>query len=193
MGKEKKRHYKHTNNDGSDYLPDIAKEASKISAAAFAMAKNNHKYKQEDVQRIATACDAYIQEQWEKGKPLTVAGFILASGLPTSTWYDAKNGDLDSITVLYQMEHDNTETYTDETTGEVLPLVRLSEICKNAYLLIQAQLETNCYTNKGNPAGSIFGLKAQFGWQDDAPPQRLTQVLQICDAEQAKKALEMLR
>ena len=59
--------------------------------------------------------------------------------------------------------------------------------------MIQEQLESNCYTNKGNPAGSIFGLKARFDWRDDPDvPNHLTQNLVIADAGQAKKALAML-
>lgn len=183
--------------------PEAIKEYNKQSAiisrqaAALAQARSKHKYKQSDIYEIMQRLTDYVEDCQSRRQPLTAAGFVLASGLPQSTWYDAKDGQLDSITTLYQMEHDYTDDdgnplYIDETTGEAKPLVRLSEVCKNAYLMLQAQLETNCYTNKGNPAGSIFGLKAQFGWQDDAPPRQLTQNLVICDAEQARKALAML-
>ena len=91
-----------------------------------------------------------------------------------------------------QVDEQGEPYYINTETGEAEPLATLSEIVKKCHLLIQAQLEGNCYTNKGNPAGSIFGLKAQFGWSDDTSPQHLTQVVQICDAEQAQKALEML-
>ena len=181
-------------------LAEISKDASALTADAQALAKaiNNKNYKQADVYRIADRCADYIQEQHDKRQPLTVAGFILASGVPSSTWYDMKNEKMDSITALYAMEHpqqvtDEGEPYfVDDDTGDIKPLVTPSAVCKNAYLLIQAQLEGNCYTNKGNPAGSIFGLKAQFGWSDDTTPQSVTQNLVICDAEQARKALKML-
>lgn len=186
--------------DNGEQLTKISKEASAINNSAHALAKaiNNKRYKQSDIYAIADNCADYVQEQQAKKQPLTVAGFILASGVPQSTWYDMRDGKMDDITALYimsnpsQVNEEGEPFFIDEVTGEMKPLVTPSEICKNAYLLLQAQLEGNCYTNRGNPAGSIFGLKAQFGWSDDATPQRLTQNLVICDAEQARKALALL-
>lgn len=180
-------------------LAKISKGAKQTLLQAQALTKtiNNRKYKQADVYAIGQRCCEYIEDCQRNKKPLTIAGFIMASNIPQSVWYEMKNGEHDVITSLYHMQHNYTDDdgaplYVDEQTGEARPLATPSEIVKNCYLMIQAQLEGNCYTNKGNPAGSIFGLKAQFGWSDDTTPQHLTQVVQICDAEQAQKALEML-
>ena len=181
-------------------LAKISKDGAEIVAQskALAQALNNRKYKQADVYRIIEQATEYIEEQQRTKQPLTIAGFCLACNIPLKTWYEMRDGDKDHITSLYALEHsdyidENGEPYyVDEQTGEAQPLVTLSQVVKNCYLCVQNGLETNCYTNKGNPAGSIFGLKAQFGWSDDTTPQHLTQVVQICDAEQAKRALEML-
>ena len=79
---------------------------------------------------------------------------------------------------------------TSSDTG--ILLISYSEFYEKTWLLIQNQLEENCYTNKGNPAGSIFGLKAQFDWREDESPQHLVQNLVIADSEQAEKAMKML-
>ena len=180
-------------NDNTTSMVDVSRQAAEITkqASALAMAQNKHRYSQADVYEIMRKCAEYVEEQRTNKKPLTVAGFILASGVPASTWYDAKEGRLDTITALYQMEHG--DAYTDEETGEQMALVPFSDAVKTCYLLLQEQLEGNCYNVKAhNVAGSIFGLKAQYGWSDDTTPQSVTQNLVICDAEQARKALKML-
>ena len=183
-----------------EHLPSYTKAEQDIieQAKVLAMNVNRHKYKQSDVYRMIEQATAYVEEQQKKNKPLTVAGFMLATNTPETTWREMRDGDKDNITALYQMQHadyindDGEPFYVDEETGEAKALLPFSWIVKNCYLLVQNQLEGNCYTNKGNPAGSIFGLKALFNWRDDATPQHLTQVVQICDAEQAQKALKML-
>lgn len=181
------------NSDHGETLAAISKAGADLKAelrdAALAKMKNKYKYTQDDVYRVMRDLSEYAEEQKKNNKPLTVAGFIMASKLPERTWYEAKDGRLDDITAIYAFDHDE---YVDPDTGETLPLVTMSHVCKNAYLLIQAQLEGNCYTNRGNPAGSIFGLKAQFGWSDDNAPQHVVQNLVIADPEQAKKAMQML-
>lgn len=175
-----------------------ARQTNALQAKAIEAAINNKKYKQADVYRIATACSKYIEDCQSRNKPLTVAGFILAAGVPESTWYDMRDGKMDSITSLYTMQHNYTDDngqplYVDETTGEAETLVTPSEIVKRCYLVLQNQLESNCYNVKAhNVAGSIFGLKAQFRWSDDTTPQQLTQNLVICDAAAAKRALKLL-
>ena len=169
-----------------------------LQAQALTAAINNRKYRQADVYRIATACAGYIEDCQRTNKPLTVAGFILAAGIPTATWYEMRDGKHDAITAYYQMQHNYTDDdgqpiYIDEATGEAETLVTPSEIVKRCYLVLQNQLESNCYNVKAhNVAGSIFGLKAQFNWNDDTTPQQVTQNLVICDAEQAKRALKLL-
>lgn len=83
------------------------------------------------------------------------------------------------------------EDAEDVVEGVVL-LIPYSEFAEKCTLLLQDQLERNCYTNKGNPAGSIFSLKAQFQWREDDAPQHLVQQLVIADSEQARKAIGML-
>ena len=195
MGKGNPKPY-----DNGEQLAEYTKAEQGVieQSRVIAMNINRHKYKQADVYRIAEQCAEYIEECQSTKKPLTLAGFMLATNIPSSTWAEMKNGDKDNITSLYALQHpnqvddDGAPFYLDEQTGEAKQLLTFSEIVKNCYLMVQNQLEGNCYTNKGNPAGSIFGLKAQFGWQDDNAPQHLTQVVQICDAEQAQKALKML-
>lgn len=186
--------------DNGKQLAEYSKAEKDLieQARVIAMNVNRHKYKQSDVYRMIEQCEQYIKDCEHAKKPLTLAGFMLATNIPESTWREMKNGDKDNITSLYAMQYpdyiddDGNPIYVDELTGEAKPLLTFSTVVKNCYLLVQNQLESNCYTNKGNPAGSIFGLKAQFNWSDDTTPQHLTQVVQICDAEQAKKALSML-
>lgn len=186
--------------DNGAQLAEYAKAEQQLieQSRVIAMNLNRRKYKQEDVYRIARQCEEYIEEQLRIRSPITLAGFMLATGIPDTTWREMRDGDKDSISSLYAMEHpqqvdeDGNPYYIDETTGEAKPLWTFSAVVKNCYLAVQNQLEGNCYTNKGNPAGSIFGLKAQFGWSDDTTPQHLTQVVQICDADKALEALKML-
>ena len=183
-----------------EHLPAYTKAEQDIieQSKVLAMNINRHKYKQSDVYRMIEQCEQYIKDCEQSKKPMTLAGFMLATGTPVKTFHEMRDGDKDTITSLYMMEHPDyvdehgEPVYYDEETGEQKPLLPFSHVVKNCYLVIQNQLEGNCYTNKGNPAGSIFGLKAQFNWSDDTTPQHLTQVVQICDAEQAKKALSML-
>lgn len=187
--------------DNGEQLSKYTKAEQSVieQSRVIAMNINRHKYKQSDVYRVISQCSEYIEECQRERKPITLAGFMLATNIPASTWSEMKNGDKDNITSLYALQHSNQVDengepfYLDEQTGEARPLVTFSAVVKNCYLVVQNQLEGNCYTNRGNPAGSIFGLKAQFGWSDDTTPQNLTQVVQICDAEQARKALELLR
>ena len=107
-----------------------------------------------------------------------------------------RRGELDHIVEEYKLIHDigPAETEYIDPDGAIIPLVQWSQITQKLEALIQDQLERNCYTNKGNPAGSIFGLKARFDWQDQ--PQQAGTInnnLVIADAEQARKALEMLK
>lgn len=120
----------------------------------------------------------YIERQQENRKPLTIAGLVRASGVSADTYYRFRDGDCDRLLyewmdlhgVPYDME--GQQITTDD--GETVLLCRLSTIVKTAELAVQEQLEENCYTNKGNPAGSIFGLKARYDWQDTPPDQRTT-------------------
>ena len=76
-------------------------------------------------------------------------------------------------------------------------MVRLSDLIKAAELAVQEQLEENCYTNKGNPAGSIFGLKARYDWQDQPAEQKSTTnntlvLNNVATLEEAREAMKRL-
>lgn len=145
-------------------------------------AKGN-RYGQEDVLRIHDQISAYIEEQRAAHKPLTIAGIERASGIDHTTFRRYVDGDLDYKLFQFMDTHgisyDNEGTLYElhengEQDGRLILLERMSTILKNARALVQDQLESNCYTNKGNPAGSIFGLKAAFGWQDQPAETRTT-------------------
>ena len=117
------------------------------------------------------------------------------------TYYRYKDGDADHLLYEYMdlhgidYDHEGDQITTD--AGDVVLLVRMSEIIKNAELAIQEQLEENCYTNKGNPAGSIFGLKARYDWQDTPPDQRTTNnntlvLNNVATLDEAREAMKRL-
>lgn len=143
----------------------------------------------------------YIERQEKRGRPLTIAGLIRASGVSMDTYYRYKDGDADHLLYEYMdlhgidYDHEGDQITTD--AGDVVLLVRMSEIIKNAELAIQEQLEENCYTNKGNPAGSIFGLKARYDWQDTPPDQRTTNnntlvLNNVATLDEAREAMKRL-
>ncbi len=164
--------------------------------------KRRRKYTQEMTGTAYNSILAYTEECYRKKQPITVAGVRLAIGILEDAWLRAKDGDLDYLLEEYIHDHNITENditydkdglpWCDGENGPVL-LLPWSWLRKKADLMIQDQLERNCYTNRGNPAGSIFGLKAQFNWKEDEGPQHLVQQLVIADLDQAKKALEMLK
>ena len=148
-----------------------------------------------NIQKLIDAFEAYEAEQARTGKPLTVSGYILASGMPKSTFYEASNGMYDYVIEEYKITHglsEDTETVIDEN-GQEITLAPWSEVIEKAYLKIQEQRETACSSTRGNPAGNIFLLKAQNGLQEEASPHTVNQNLIIADADKAKTMLEMLR
>ena len=137
--------------------------------------------------------EKYIEQQRKNNKPLTHAGFMRCFGLESNTYYTLDNYEhvIDEYRILHGLPPDAQEHITED--GEVIPLLSWATIKKKVCdVAIQEQLEENCYTNRGNPAGSIFGLKARYDWHEDNTPQHLTQNLVIADSEQARKALAML-
>ena len=186
-------------------LNDLQKAYSQEVAGLKSLAdsrKRNRKYTQEMVGRAYNALLAYTEDCYRKKQPLTVAGMQLQLGIMRDAWYRAKDGELDHLLEEYIIDNNITDDqitidqdglpWYDSENGPVL-LLQWSELRKKADLMIQDQLERNCYTNRGNPAGSIFGLKAQFNWKEDEGPQHLVQQLVIADLDQAKKALDMLK
>ena len=155
----------------------------------------NSPIRQEMLVEYINRVEKYVEDCSRIGKPLTHAGFALACDIGIDTWRRIREGQFDYVPEEFRILHDlpaDAQEYITED-GEVIPLIPWSDVFKKCELLIQEQLESNCYTNKGNPAGSIFGLKARFDWRDDPEvPHNLTQNLVIADSEQARKALRML-
>lgn len=169
--------------------------------------RNRRKYTQESMSVLYERVSAYVDECERTREPLTVAGMLLAMGTNKDMWSKAKAGEYDYLLEEYIALNnisaedvqliDNIPWHVaaDAETGEIreVMLIPYSDFCENLSLRIEAQLERNCYTNKGNPAGSIFGLKAHYGYRDDPEtPQHLVQNLVIADPEQVKKAAKML-
>ena len=63
-----------------------------------------------------------------------------------------------------------------------------------AELVIQEQREAACSSNRGNPAGNIFLLKAQQGFRDQPETQQTnnTLTLNVATLGEAKDALKLL-
>ena len=157
------------------------------------------RYGQEYAAILHDNLSAYIIEQRQQKRPLTIAGLIRASGMGSDTYYRYRAEEADYLLYKYIEEHnidsslEGSEIVTDD--GEKILLWRLSAIIKNAELAVQEQLEENCYTNKGNPAGSIFGLKARYEWQDQPAEVKQTNQLtvNVATLEEAKDAIKRLK
>lgn len=170
--------------------------------------RSRRKWSQEALGDIYKGIIEYADNCRKNKEPMTIAGTMLATGTNKDVWYKARQGDMDYLLEEF-VELNNISdndiflddynipwcSFTDENTGEIREVILIywSEVAKTRDLMIQEQLERNCYTNRGNPAGSIFSLKAQFNWREDETPQHLVQQLVIADLDQAKKALEMLK
>lgn len=167
----------------------------------FAIARRNkRKHKQESLVEFVDKLEEYLEEKRKTGKPLTIAGIMLTLGIDRNTWYKALDGELDYLLEEYiAINHitDSDVTYIDNLpyhfgeSGRVM-LIPYSEFLQKVYLLIQERLEENLYSNRGNPAGSIFSLKHNYHWREDDNPQHIVEHLVVADSEQAKKAMEML-
>lgn len=159
------------------------------------------KYNQTFAAGMLDRINKYIEDRQRIGKPLTIAGIIRASEMEQSAYYKARAKDYDHVLYEYMdihgISYDREGTYIEQD-GEKVLLLRLSEIIKRAELAVQEQLEENCYTNKGNPAGSIFGLKARYDWQDQPQETRTTNnntlvLNNVASLDEAKEALKRLK
>ena len=186
-------------NDNTGPANEAIRQAAQLTQQAKDIAAARRAASPVCMEQLTSICekwDSYIEECEHSRKPLTWGGFALAAGVSVETIQRMRSGGLDHIVEEYRLIHDikpDQAEYINQD-GQVIPLVRWSQITQKLEALIQDQLERNCYTNKGNPAGSIFGLKARFDWQDQ--PQQAGTInnnLVIADAEQARKALEMLK
>lgn len=175
----------------------VTKEYSELTQACKRMAEARRANSVVQVEKTAEVLQNitdYIEEQQRRGKPLTHAGFMRCFGVDSGVYYGLEKYDyvVEEFKVLHDLPTDATQYIDDD--GVIYPLVPWSTIKKNVCdVAIQEQLEENCYTNKGNPAGSIFGLKARYSWQEDNANTRVTNnTLVIADGEQARKSLQML-
>lgn len=152
--------------------------------------RNKSPYSVDRIPDMLEKLEGYVEKQEKIRKPLTIGGFALALGIPTRTFNKLCNGDYDYVVEEYRILNDLP---MDCMEHNGIPLIPFSEIMDKCKLLIQEQLETNCYQNRGNPAGSIFALKCRFDWVEDASPNTVNQTLVIADSSQAMKAIEMLK
>lgn len=159
------------------------------------------KYGQPYALTLLDNLNGYIVEQRKERRPLTIAGLIRASGMSADTYYRYREGKADHLLYIYMDEHgisyDQEDEIVETAEGEKVLLSRLSAIIKSAELAVQEQLEENCYTNRGNPAGSIFGLKARYDWQDTPADTRTTNnntlvLNNVASLDEAKEALKRL-
>lgn len=186
-------------NDNTTAIEAATAGASLITAKAKELAQARRAASpvcMEQMENILAAWSNYIDECQHSGQSMTWAGFAMAADISVTTLYRMKAGELDHIVEEYRLTHDipDTETEYINEDGQVISLLPWSKPCQKLEALIQDQLERNCYTNKGNPAGSIFGLKARFDWEDspDRGNTTYSSTLVIADSEQAKKAMKML-
>lgn len=178
----------------------ISKERSNIAESARKMAENRRKrspYSAEKQGSLIQKLSDYVESQKAEGKPLTIAGFMLASGIPKKTWYEMRDGRYDASIEEYKMLKgipEDAENYVTED-GEVLPLVLWSDVIERCYLLAQQEREEACVAGKaGNVIGNIFLLKAHHGLNDQPDHIQHQQNIQIvANSEMALKALEMCK
>ena len=197
-------------NSGCEVLADnTARYKNEIDQyKKFAAARRSRrKYKQENAGVMYEQIKEYAAQCIDDRQPMTIAGMMLATGTNKDFWSKAQNNEYDYLLEEYISLHritaDNiTEIdglpyhLTTDDDGEIAAVLLLpySEILEKSTILIQDQLERNLYTNKGNPAGSIFSLKAQFKWREEEPTTTYSSnTLIIADKDQAVKALEMLK
>lgn len=159
----------------------------------------------DNLSNMVRAWDTYTMTQRERRQPVTWAGYAMSAGVSYDTINRMRSGELDYIVEEYRSCNDlnavNIDLYTGELTGgtpdgtpdEKTNLTLPSDLVKlHCELPIMDQLESNCYQLKGNQVGSIFGLKARFGWQDDSPQVQHNTAVVVADADKARSLLEMI-
>lgn len=152
-------------------------------------------YTQEKVAEYYEKLGEYVADCQASKSPVTVAGIWLALGVNKDYWSKAINGEYDYLLEEYLAIHEVTEDSIEYING--LPyhqgnlLIPHSDLVEKGRMIVQDQLERNCYSNKGNPMGSIAGMNNYFGWGEDKP-QHVVQNLVIADKDQAEKAMRML-
>lgn len=160
--------------------------------------RKQRKYGQDFSFTLYRRIKEYLERLEDNGKPITIAGLILASGMTQKSWYELKNGEYDHDLYLFMDTHDCSEVYEYDSMpccdvdGERILLVPMSEIIEKAVLLKEEETETRLY-EKGR-VGDIFALKAKHGWvEEEKAPHTVNQTLVIASETDARKALEMLK
>jgi len=129
------------------------------------------KYSQEYLGTLLEKANEYVVDRAEKGKPLTMAGFQRALGIPETSWRMMRNGGCDHVLYEFLALNDLPEDYVDNLDGQMIyngvPLITYSEFVNGLYLRQQEMLEEACI-NKQNPVGSIYLMKALHGHSDNS-------------------------
>lgn len=185
-------------NSNTDNMLAVTAEAAKITEQAKKMCAARRALSpvsMEQMPHIIEAWADYVKECQQTRQPMTWGGFALAANISVRTIYRMREGELDHLVDEFRITHNLPEDATQyiNEDGEVIELLPWSQPCQKLENLMSDQLERNCYTNKGNPAGSIFGLKARFDWQDQPENTSISgNTVVIADAGQAQKAMKML-
>ena len=85
----------------SEARSDIMEKAKKLAIAK----RKNSPYTVERIPLMVQQCQEYADKCLKEGKPLTHAGFCLATGIPTQTWYKMLHGEYDYINIEYLLTH----------------------------------------------------------------------------------------
>ena len=182
----------------AENLKGYTAEYKVLTARAKAMAEARRKQSPVCVEKlpgIIEAWRAYAEDCQAHRQPMTWAGCALAAGIGYDTLRRMREGELDHVIEEFRLIHDippDSEAWISPE-GEVVPLIPLSAVVEKCCALpIMEQLESNCYQLKGNQVGSIFGLKAKFGWQDEAQNTITHNTLVVADKDKALSILTML-
>jgi len=163
--------------------------------------RESRKFKQEFFLPMLQKIEAYIHRQGEIGKPLTVSGLIIASGVNQRSFYEMKNGKYDYALYQYadyegvDLENDIVDEYCGlpyhvNSKDIAVLLAPASEVIERAMLLQAEETETRLY-EKGR-VGDIFTMKAQHGWQEEEKHQVTNNTLVIASEGESQRALQRL-
>ena len=97
---------------------------------------NTNALKYKSAEELEKGINKYFEDCDKNNKPYTMSGLAYSLGIDRVTLI--RYGDRDSFATLI----------------------------KNAKAKVQAQLEENALTGKGNATFTIFNLKNNYGWQD---------------------------
>ena len=161
--------------------------------------RKEKKYTQDFAWVLYRRIKKYLDGLEVDGKPITMAGLILASGMPKKSWYELANGIRDQELFEFMDLHDCSEVYEYDSMpccdvdGNRIILLPFSEIIEKAVLLKEEQTETRLYEN--GRVGDIFALKAKHGWieEEKAVSAVTNQTLIIASPKEAEEAIKMLK